>query len=47
VGGGAVYALGVRTWQRAAPGTSVQWARSGIAVDLRTAATASTTLTLP
>lgn len=47
VGGGAVYALGVRTWQRAAPGTSVQWARSGIAVDLRTNSTTSVTLALP
>jgi hypothetical protein len=47
LGGTAVYAIGVRSWQRAAPGSSVQWARSGTAIDMRTNTTASASITLP
>jgi hypothetical protein len=46
LGGTAVYAVAVRAWKRSAPGT-VQWARAGGSVDLRSNSTASASLVLP
>lgn len=47
LGGTAVYAVAVRAWKRSAPSSSLQWARAPGAVDLRSATTASASVTLP
>lgn len=46
LGGTAIYQVSVRAWKRATP-TEVQWARAGSLVDLRSAATATATVTVP
>jgi hypothetical protein len=47
LGGTAVYSVALRTWKRASPQASLQWLRASAPVDLRTATSASVTLTLP
>lgn len=46
LGGTAVYSVAVRTWKRGAAADAL-WTRAASTVDLRTAASASVTLTLP
>ncbi|CAG1018441.1 hypothetical protein BURC_03221 [Burkholderiaceae bacterium] len=47
LGATAVYAVSVRTWRRAAPSSSVVWARAPTVADLRDAGSAAVTVTLP
>ena len=47
LGAGAVYAVSVRAWQRAAPADSVVWAHAATVADLRDAGAATVAISLP
>ena len=47
LGGTAVYSVAIRAWKRSAPDSSLRWARAASVVDLRSAAPASVTISLP
>ena len=47
LGGTAVYSVAIRAWKRSAPDSSLHWARAASVVDLRSAAPASVTISLP
>ena len=47
LGGTAVYSASVRAWKRAAPDTSLVWARAATPADLRSGAAASVPIALP
>jgi hypothetical protein len=47
LGGTAVYSVAVRLWKRAAPATSLQWARVAGVVDMRDGNPATLAITLP
>jgi hypothetical protein len=47
LGGTAVYSVFVRAWKRSSPSTTLQWAHAASVVDLRSAASASTSVSVP
>ncbi|RQP25140.1 DUF4382 domain-containing protein [Piscinibacter terrae] len=47
LGGTAVYSVFVRAWKRSSPSTTLQWAHAASVVDLRSAASASTSVNVP
>jgi hypothetical protein len=47
LGGTAVYSVFVRAWKRSSPSTTLQWAHAVSVVDLRSAASASTSVSVP
>lgn len=47
LGGTAVYSVFVRAWKRSSPSTTLQWAHAASVVDLRSATSASTSVSVP